>query len=103
LEKLKISRKDTDSSNYIVEKIYIEMMYTLEIREHVDKIFNKLTKKDPKQMEAIAKKLKEILENPHRFKPLHFPLAGKRRVHFGSYVLIFSIDEQRKTVILEDY
>jgi hypothetical protein len=56
LEKLKISRKDTDSSNYIVEKIYIEMMYTLEIREHVDKIFNKLTKKDPKQMEAIAKK-----------------------------------------------
>jgi hypothetical protein len=56
LEKLKISRKDTDSSNYIVEKIYIEMMYTLEIREHVDKIFNKLTKKDPKTNGSDSKK-----------------------------------------------
>ena len=26
-----------------------------------------------------------------------------RRIHFGSFVLIFSIDEERMTVILEDY
>lgn len=78
-------------------------MYILETRGHVDKIFKKLARKDPKQMSAITKKLREILKNPHKFKPLHFPLAGKRRVHFGSYILIFSIDEARKTVVLEDY
>lgn len=42
-------------------------------------------------------------EDPHRFKPMHFPLAGMRRVHFGNFVLFFSVDEQRKTVIHEDY
>jgi YafQ family addiction module toxin component len=78
-------------------------MYIIETRKHVDEIFKKLTKKNPKQMDLITKKLQEILINPHRFKPLHFPFTGKRRVHFGSYVLIFSIDEERKTVIFEDY
>jgi YafQ family addiction module toxin component len=78
-------------------------MYTLEAREHVDRIFKKLAKRNPNQMEAIARKIREILEGPHRFKPMHFPLGGMRRAHFGSFVLLFSIDEQRKTVILEDY
>jgi mRNA-degrading endonuclease RelE of RelBE toxin-antitoxin system len=54
-------------------------------------------------MEAIAKKIEEIAEDPHAYKPLRFPLPGLRRVHVGSFVLIFSIDEARKTIILEDY
>jgi len=78
-------------------------MYTLEVRQHVDRVFRKLAKKNPTQMELIARKVQEILEDPHRFKPMHFPLGGVRRVHFGSFVLLFSIDEQRKTVTLEDY
>jgi len=78
-------------------------MYTLEVRQHVDRVFRKLAKKNPTQMELIARKVQEILEDPHRFKPMHFPLGGVRRVHFGSFVLLFSINEQRKTVTLEDY
>ncbi len=78
-------------------------MYVLEVRESVDRIFRKLSRRDPDQMDAIGKKIKEILENPHSFKPMHYPLAGMRRIHFGSFVLLFSIDEQRKTVVLEDY
>jgi len=78
-------------------------MYVLEVREHVDRTFRKLSRRDPDQMEAIRKKISEILEDPHGFKPMHYPLAGLRRVHFGSYVLLFSIDEQRKAVVLEDY
>jgi YafQ family addiction module toxin component len=78
-------------------------MYTLEAREHVDRIFKKLAKRDPNRMEVVVRKIQEILEDPHRFKPVHFPLGGMRRVHFASFVLLFSIDEQRKTVILEDY
>jgi hypothetical protein len=27
---------------------------------------------------------------------MHFPLGRMRRTHFGSFVLLFSIDEQRK-------
>jgi YafQ family addiction module toxin component len=78
-------------------------MYALEAREHVDRIFKKLAKRNRNQMEIIAKKIEEILEGPHRFKPMHFPLGGTRRTHVGSFVILFSIDEQRKTVVLEDY
>lgn len=78
-------------------------MYELEVRKHVDEILKKLSRKDPKQIAAIARKVEEILKNPYRFKQLRFPLVGIRRVHLGSYVLLFSIDEARKTVVLEDY
>jgi YafQ family addiction module toxin component len=78
-------------------------MHDIEIREHLDRTFRKLAKKDRRQMEAIMKKIQEIVQDPHAYKPLRFPLAGKRRVHIGSYVLLFTIDEARKTVVLEDY
>jgi mRNA-degrading endonuclease RelE of RelBE toxin-antitoxin system len=78
-------------------------MYALEVRAHVDKTLKRLARRSPGLVRAIEKKVGEILEDPHRFKPMHFPLAGMRRVHFGSYVLIFSIDEQRRAVVLEDF
>jgi mRNA-degrading endonuclease RelE of RelBE toxin-antitoxin system len=78
-------------------------MYTLEVRGHVDKVFTKMARRNPNQMGAIKRKIGEILEDPHRFKRMHFPLAGLRRVHFGNFVLLFSVDEERKTVVIEDY
>jgi YafQ family addiction module toxin component len=78
-------------------------MYAIENSEKIDKIFRKLSRRDPDQLDAIAKKLPEIAEDPHRFKPLSNVMKGFSRVHFGSYVLLFSIDEERKTVVLEDY
>lgn len=79
-------------------------MYNLEVRKSVEENFSKLAKKGPKQLEIINKKIEQILENPHRFKPLHFPLAGMRRVHVDkSFVLIYSINEQTNTVVLEEY
>ena len=77
-------------------------MYVLEVRAHVDRAFSKPAKKDPGQIGAISEKTKEILEDPH-VKPMRYPLAGMRRVRFISFVLLFSIDEQRKAVVLEDY
>jgi mRNA-degrading endonuclease RelE of RelBE toxin-antitoxin system len=77
-------------------------MYTLEVRGHVDKAFRKLAKRNPNQMGVMGKKIEEILEDPHRFKPMHFPLARMRRVHFGNFILLSSIDEERKTVVIED-
>ncbi len=79
-------------------------MYSLEISAHLDRHFRKLAKKDIIQHTAIEKKVLQILENPHRFKPLCAPMQNLRRVHvMGSFVLVFSIDESKKTVVLEDY
>ena len=78
-------------------------MYELDIQEKVQRIFRKLAKKDPVAHTAMQNKVLDILQEPHHFKPLGNVMSGKRRVHFGSFVLVFSIDEGRKTVVLEDY
>lgn len=78
-------------------------MYVIVNSPKVDDIFKKLSKKNPKRLEAIAKKLPELAENPHRFKSLGNIMKGFRRVHFGNFVLTFTIDEKNETVKLEDY
>ena len=73
-------------------------MYCLEIEEEVIKSFRKLGKKDRKQLEAVNKKIQQILEDPLQFKPLKHPLEGLRRVHVGSFVLIYEVFENPKQV-----
>lgn len=80
------------------------MIYTLYYRPNIDKIFRNLAKKNPKKLEIISKKLEKIVQNPHRYKNLRYPLNNWKRVHIDRhFVLTFSIDEDTKTVILEDY
>ncbi len=79
-------------------------MYSLEVRESVDRIFSKLAKKDPKKMRIIEKKIKQICEKPLHFKPLRVPMQHLRRIHVDkNFVLTYSIDEKNKVVIIEDY
>ncbi len=80
------------------------MSYSLKIKPHLEKVFEKLGKKDPVQLEAVHKKVKQILEDPHRFKPLHAPMQHIRRVHImGSFVLLYTISESDHSVELLDY
>lgn len=79
-------------------------MYSIRSKKHIDEIFSKLSKKNPKQLKIIQNKLEEIIKNPYIYKPLKKPLQNKRRVHIDkSFVLVYSIDEKNKVVILEDY
>lgn len=79
-------------------------MYKVDPRPHLDKLFFKLAKKNPKQMKIIDKKVEEIVKNPHRYKNLRTPLNCWKGVHIDKhFVLTFSINEETKTVILEDY
>jgi mRNA-degrading endonuclease RelE of RelBE toxin-antitoxin system len=45
-------------------------LYSLEIEEEASKTFGKLLKKDRKQLEAVNKKIQQILTDPFQFKPL---------------------------------
>ena len=79
-------------------------MYKIEVREFLDRIFEKLSKKDKKQMEIISRKIQEVIQNPNHYKNLRVPLQHLKRVHIGnSHVLTFSVNENIKTVIFEDY
>ena len=80
------------------------MNYAIEIGEDLDKQLFKLSKRDKATFEAIQKKVREIVQDPYHFKPLKAPLQNKRRVHIsGSFVLIFSIDEERKAVYFLEF
>jgi len=78
-------------------------MYELLVRPALDKKLKKLLRKNPKQHRIICKKLEEITMNPYHFKNLRYPLHNLKRVHIDrSFVLTFSVDENKKQVTLED-
>ena len=74
------------------------MPYKLEIPEHLDKIFIKLSKKDKLQFEILSRRIKEILEDPYRFKPLTANMVGQRRASIRHFVLTYEILENEKIV-----
>ncbi|NOZ80260.1 MAG: hypothetical protein GXP63_01190 [DPANN group archaeon] len=79
-------------------------MYDYELRKTVEKLFFKLAKKNSKQLLMIEKKIGEIIQKPQHYKNLRKPLQHLKRVHVDkSFVLTFSVDEKRNTVIIEDY
>lgn len=77
--------------------------YQPEIKPHLQRILRKLVKKNQQMSLAIRDKMEEIVQNPHHYTPLGNVMSGKRRVHFGSFVLVFSIDEECKRVVFEDF
>jgi YafQ family addiction module toxin component len=80
------------------------MNYSYELRKSVEKQLFKLAKRNPKQLEIIESKINEIIVEPNHYKPLCAPLQNLRRVHIDkSFVLVFSVDERNKTVIIEKY
>jgi YafQ family addiction module toxin component len=79
-------------------------MYRIKISPRLDEIIKKLDKKNRKQVEIVLKKAGEIAENPHRYKNLRTPLNTLKRVHVDKhFVLVFSVDEESKSITLENY
>lgn len=78
-------------------------MYQIEFSDEFDHSMKKLKKKDKVLFEQIQKKLLEIVENPEHFKPLRNVLAGYRRIHFSSFVLIYTIEEETIRIISLDH
>ncbi|MEK6833793.1 MAG: hypothetical protein AABY32_07155 [Nanoarchaeota archaeon] len=80
-------------------------MYELDVKEGADTIFIKLSKKNPRQLEIISKKIQEIREYPyHSYKFLRKPLQNFNRVHIDkSFVLIFKIKHDEKIVEIYYY
>ena len=79
------------------------MSYELEISEKIQKIFDKLKKKDKLRAEILKKKIREVLENPYIGKPLTANLVGMRRVHIRPFVLTYEILKSERVVRLLDY
>lgn len=50
------------------------MVYSIEVAEKLNKVFQKLGKKDKTTFESINKKVNEIIKNPYHCKPLRAPM-----------------------------
>lgn len=76
------------------------MTYTPEIKPSCKRSINKACKKNPVLRKALTSKMREIVSNPLRYKPLRYDLAGERRVHIlKSFVLVFEINHANRKVI----
>ncbi len=63
----------------------------------------KTIKSDFELQKRLTTKIEEIVENPYHYKPLRNVLKNKRRVHIGSFVLIFEILEEDKNVVFNTF
>jgi len=79
-------------------------LYTDEYSDEIGYKLAKLKKRNPEQYSIVRKKMGWILENPrHRYKFLSEDMKGLNRIHFGHFVLVFSINHEKKLVSFEDY
>jgi YafQ family addiction module toxin component len=79
------------------------MVYQIEFSVQFEKSMKKLKKKDKVLFEQIQKKLIDLVQNPDHYKPLKNILVGYRRIHFGSFVLIYKIEKDLVRIISLDY
>ena len=79
-------------------------MHDIEIKPNLDKKLEKIFKKNRNQYEKIMKKVEEIAKHPNHYKNLRKPLQHLKRVHIDShFILTFSVNNDSKIVILEDF
>jgi len=68
------------------------------------KFLNDIKKlKNENLRKRFLKKRDEIINNPHGYKPLRNIFKGKQRIHIGSYVLIFEIQEDEKIILFHRF
>ncbi|MBU1975098.1 MAG: type II toxin-antitoxin system mRNA interferase toxin, RelE/StbE family [Nanoarchaeota archaeon] len=79
------------------------MEYVIEFSDEFEKSMKKLKKKDKIMFNKIQRKLLELIKNPEHYKPLRNVLAGYRRIRFGSYVLIYTMDGNIVRIISLDH
>ena len=76
------------------------MFYAISPTREFEGSIAKLKRKDRALYERLGKKIDELSIEPHFRKPMQNVLKGSFRVHVGSFVLRYRINEQNKTLIL---
>jgi YafQ family addiction module toxin component len=80
-------------------------MYSFERSEKLIKILKKLYKKDRSIYEIILKKMDEVINSysPDHYKNLSYDMKNYKRVHVGSFILTFKVDESKKLIRFENF
>ena len=79
-------------------------MHNFSISGELRKILKKLSKKDNKLYQQVLKKMEEIVDgDAGHYKNLRRPMQHFKRVHVGSFALVFKYDGEKDEIIFEDF
>ncbi len=80
-------------------------MYTYEIVPSLQKKLSKISKKDKSLYEQIIKKIEEVITHSdvEHYKNLRYNMKDKKRVHIGSFVLVFRFLKEENKIIFDDF
>ena len=79
------------------------MTYKIIAHPRVQKELQKIFKKDKVRYSHLKKRLEILSDNPEMGKPLRNILKGKRRIHIGSFVIIYEIDIENGSITLLEF
>ena len=80
-------------------------MYNFDVSENLEKILNKLSKKDNDLYNQILKKIDEVIhsEDVEHYKNLRHNMKDSKRVHIGHFVLIFQHKKEENLILFDDF
>ena len=82
-------------------------MFDFDFSEESRRELKSLSKKDKALANALSKKIKEICSRDSQtieyYKNLRKPLNEFKRVHVGSFVLIFKVFKEKKLVYFDSF
>jgi mRNA interferase RelE/StbE len=80
-------------------------VYDFDVSEHLEKILNKLSKKDKDLYNQILKKIDEVIysEDVEHYKNLRYKMQDSKRVHIGHFVLIFQYEKEADIILFDDF
>jgi len=80
-------------------------VYNFDVSENLEKILNKLSKKDKDQYDQILKKIDEVIhsEDVEHYKNLRYNMQDSKRVHIGHFVLIFQYKKEENLILFDDF
>ncbi len=80
-------------------------MYSYEIKPNLQKILNKLFKKDKSLYEQVMNKIEEIINNPdvEHYKNLRYNMKDSKRTQIGHFVLVFQFDKSKNLISFDDF
>jgi len=80
-------------------------VYNFDVSENLEKILNKLSKKDKSLYNQILKKIDEVIhsKNVEHYKNLRYNMKDSKRLHIGHFILIFQYKKEKNLIIFDDF
>ena len=80
-------------------------MYNFDVSNNLEKILNKLSKKDKSLYNQILKKIDEVIhsKNIEHYKNLRYNMKDSKRVHIGHFILVFQYKKDKNLIIFDDF